>query len=277
MRVRPAAGERETGMVSEEFEREVARLARPEMGTERMGPLLHALVRSTRARAVLEVGMGYTTPFLAHALESNRLDFERARKMLVNKTRKMARLGDRWLVEAPALADPGYFVAGYQPSLTVIDNESANGSSARRVGGVLRRLGLDRHLTIARGDFRDLQGALAAAERRFDFVWFDCGGYQEYRDFLDLYWDLIDENGGILVLHYTLTNLSMGAVLQALKLRQATDRFNDYELLSLLEPDKMEQNSCTILRKTRGYRDRIYDTVDAKALGDAAQLLIDEA
>lgn len=263
-------------MISDEFYRAVARLRRPEMGTERMGPLLHSLIRTTRARSILEVGMGYTTPFLAHALESNRLDFERDRKLLVTKTRRMAALGDQWFVEAPALADPGFFVAPFEPALNVIDDESANGTSVRRVGNVLKQLGLAQHLALWRGDFRNLHDEFIAAGKRFDFVWFDCGGYREYRDFLDLYWDLIDDNGGVLVLHYTLTNLSMGAILQALKLRQATEAFNDYELLSLLEPDKFEQNSCTILRKTRGYRDRIYSAVDSKMLGDAARLLSDQ-
>ncbi len=259
-------------MFSEAFEKEVARLYRPEMGTERMGPLLHALIRSTRARSVLEVGMGYTTPFLAHALEANRRDVVRDRKRLIDKTRKMARLRDRWILEAPALADPGFYLAGYEPALNVVDNESAAGSSARRVRSALRRLGLADSLTLWRGDFRDQRDALVAEGKCFDFVWFDCGGYHEYRDFLEMYWDLIDANGGLLVLHYTLTNLSMGAVLRDLKLRQATG-FNDFELVSLLEPDKVEQNSCTILRKTSRYRDRIYDMVDAKVLGDASRLL----
>ncbi len=35
------------------------------MGTEHVAPLLYTLARMTRPRSVLEVGLGYTTPFLA--------------------------------------------------------------------------------------------------------------------------------------------------------------------------------------------------------------------
>jgi hypothetical protein len=39
----------------------------PVMGTEAMGPLLYSLICFSRPQRVLEVGAGYTTPFiLAH-------------------------------------------------------------------------------------------------------------------------------------------------------------------------------------------------------------------
>jgi len=40
----------------------------PVMGSETVAPLLYFLVRFTRPRKVLEVGTGYTTPFIARAL-----------------------------------------------------------------------------------------------------------------------------------------------------------------------------------------------------------------
>ena len=46
----------------------------PGMGTEQAGLLLYSLIRMTRPRNVLEVGMGYTTPFLAMALHDNALE-----------------------------------------------------------------------------------------------------------------------------------------------------------------------------------------------------------
>ena len=42
-------------------------LRRPEMGTETMAPLLYYLARFSRPRTVLEVGMGFTSLFLAQA------------------------------------------------------------------------------------------------------------------------------------------------------------------------------------------------------------------
>ena len=44
---------------------------RKEMGTESVGPLLRSLVRMVRPNRILEIGAGYTTPFLLEGLEKN--------------------------------------------------------------------------------------------------------------------------------------------------------------------------------------------------------------
>ena len=38
-----------------------------------------------------------------------------------------------------------------------------------------------------------------------------------------------------------------------LKMRQATTSFTDYEMVSLVEPHKWNQNSCTLIRKVSEY------------------------
>ena len=45
------------------------------MGTESVAPFLRSLVRMIRPYRILEVGAGYTTPFLLEGLESSRLYF----------------------------------------------------------------------------------------------------------------------------------------------------------------------------------------------------------
>ena len=41
------------------------------MGTELMAPLLYSLVRFVRPQTILEIGLGYTTPWLAKGIEDN--------------------------------------------------------------------------------------------------------------------------------------------------------------------------------------------------------------
>jgi hypothetical protein len=41
------------------------------MGTENVGPLLRALVQMLRPKRILEIGAGYTTPFLLEAIVNN--------------------------------------------------------------------------------------------------------------------------------------------------------------------------------------------------------------
>ncbi len=67
-----------------EFYRAVKRLFVPGMGTEHVGPLLYSLVRMMRPRSVLEVGLGYSTPFLAAGLKDNIEEFRADREVLKN-------------------------------------------------------------------------------------------------------------------------------------------------------------------------------------------------
>ena len=46
------------------------------MGTENVGSLLRALVQMVRPQRILEVGAGYTTPFLLDGLKANEEIFD---------------------------------------------------------------------------------------------------------------------------------------------------------------------------------------------------------
>ena len=43
----------------------------PGYGTEKVGPFLASLVGLARPQRILEIGMGYTTPFLLNSLKDN--------------------------------------------------------------------------------------------------------------------------------------------------------------------------------------------------------------
>jgi len=63
------------------------------------------------------------------------------------------------------------------------------------------------------------------------------------------YWDLLDPNGGLLLIHSTLTNTASRAWLERMKQPQAQEDYGPFELIGLLEPHKMRQNSCTCIRR----------------------------
>jgi predicted O-methyltransferase YrrM len=228
--------------IDDAFAKAVAPLYRSTMGTELVAHLLYGLVRMTRPRRALEIGAGYTTPFLLRGLADNDHDdgLRPAPRRRAGGVRRDANLV------------PGYRSRrGSAPSvLDVVDDESRGDGSAGEVAAVARRLGLDRHLALRRADFRTRARVFARARASFDLVWFDCGGYEEYVDFLRDYWDLVNPAGGLLVMHSTLTNVAIRELVANLKLRQATTEFHDFELLSLLEPHKLEQNSVTMIRMT---------------------------
>ena len=247
----------------------VGKLMSPWMGTELMGPLLYQMIRSLRPVSVLEVGMGYTTPFLAKALDDNVKDFHREKEQLFSKTRRLMQqnegrpasggTSEAWFVENPPLCNPSFYAGDHDPRLHAIDNLSSPRSSARAVIECIELLGLMGRINVQDGDFRGCSRKIDAKHMPFDFAWFDCGGYHEYRDFLDEYWEHISNNGGILILHLTLSSVGINSIVKDLKLKQATTHFGDFELISMLEPHKVHQSSFTMIRKISEFRETYAD------------------
>ena len=228
-------------------------LREPGMGTEAVGPLLYSLIRMTRPRTALEVGIGYTSLFIARALADAAEEHEADRALLADETSQDRRKG---------LLIPPYYGLPYAPKLYAIDDYSAENATARQTLEVLEAQGLRELVELHEGDFRGYGSKLPSAARPLDFVWFDCGGPEEYRDFFAEYWPLVNPNHGLVALHFTYWSLPMeyqgrrgqamqpSAILNELK-RQQIDAGADagFEVLSLLEPHKHRQGSVTLLRR----------------------------
>lgn len=107
-----------------------------------------APLRFARLRSVLEVGMGYTSPFLARALADNWADIERERKMLVAKTPDLAaRRGpgterseiasfEAWVHAPLKFAIPSFYAEAKPPAYLAIERLTTPGTTADRVKGV---------------------------------------------------------------------------------------------------------------------------------------------
>jgi len=248
------------------------------MGTEVMAPLLYNLVRFTRPKLCLEIGMGYTSLFLAKALSDNRHDFISGRENVNKSLQKISSLSKfnsvsesfskadkssrlRFLESPPYLADPSYYETDHIGKLVAIDDLSSENTSASEIKAALAELSLSDHVNLVNGTFQGKAKGLKEKFGPFDFVWFDCGGMKEYDEFFSEYWDLLDPDGGILILHYTLTNTSMGYIRQKIELAKANGELPGIEILSLREPHKMMQNSFTMLRRIDNFSDQIYNEV----------------
>ncbi len=256
-------------MIDAEFLEATTGLMQPGMGTELMGPLLYQLIRSTRPRRVLEVGIGYTTPFILKALAENSEDFERERRALLEKTRKAllaldrtpsptraetARIVNAWLAAEPLLANPEFYLEPYCPKLHAIDNRT-HAAPVQEVLDLVARLGFSALLETHISDFR----GWTATNRGhpLDLVWFDCGSSTEYLDFLKEYWKFINPNSGYLLLHSTLHSAPLNRVVERLKAGLRGKNGHQFEVLSLLEPHKFHQASATLVRFTGSFRPRI--------------------
>ncbi|MFG1889127.1 hypothetical protein ACGFIR_14820 [Micromonospora sp. NPDC049051] len=240
------------------FQEAVAGLFVPSMGTEVVAPLLSTLVQLLRPRHVLEIGMGYTTPFLAAALADVRQQVARDSAALAAKTAAHLGSGRRldgdWLDAAPALATPAAYLTAYEPRLIAVDNLSNEHSSAGRVRDALKDLNLTGQVDIVNADVRGLRDALPDDFTPVDFAWVDAW---ECLYFFDHFWSLMNPDGGVIAMHYLLTYPEGEAIVKYIK-RFARKHPDAIEIINLLEPHKLAQNSITLLRRIDGVPARAY-------------------
>lgn len=240
------------------FRTAVGKLRVPGMGTEVVAPLLATLVQLHRPRSVLEVGMGYTTPFLAGALRDVESQVAAESEALTAKTRPYladgTELDESWLYAEPALATPSFYLEPYRPSFVAVDNLSIADSSAGRVLDVLRDLDLEQRVTVVNADLKECVELLPEGFTPIDFAWVDAW---ECLYFFDNFWDLINPDGGLVAMHYLMTYPEGEAILRYIrKFQQAHP--GELEMVNLLESHKLMQNSITILRRTGGVTKRRY-------------------
>lgn len=262
----------------ERFRAAVAQLHVPMMGTETVAPLLATLIKLVRPQRVLEVGMGYTTPFLAAALAEVAEQVRAESAALAAKTRPYLESGEplteEWLNAEPALLAPGFYHTEYTPRLVAVDDLSIPESSSGRVQEVLRDLGLDHLVTVVNANLRDCADKFPADFDGIDFAWVDAW---ECLYFFDNYFELINPDGGLLVMHYLMTYPEGEAILRYLAGLQRS-KPGELEVINLLEPHKLRQNSVTMIRRSGvpapryagpGGRVRYDDELDAAARAQA--------
>jgi predicted O-methyltransferase YrrM len=225
-------------MLDDAFSSAASKLYVAQMGTESVAPLLYWLVRMLRPCRVLEIGMGFTTAYLAKAVSDNAEAFCRERDLLSRSERG----------GVPKALDD-YYKDQHQPQLVCIDRMTDSSSSAPRVWGVLVELGLDRYCHVIEGDVRGSSSAVAEAVDGIDFAWIDTW---DTLAFVREYWQLLNSAGGVLAVHYLMTYPEGRAVQKYLASLRGPDG-GRLEMLNLLEPHKYGQNSLTLLRRVRDF------------------------
>ena len=188
----------------------------PGYGTEKVGPFLESLVGLSRPQRILEIGMGYTTPFLLNGLKDNAE------------------------VIWDSNCDKEYITKPYDPKFVVVDNLSFDSEQSKKRLDMLK---LESLVHFIEGDFTSYQIEQDVEDLGpYDLVWFDCGGPPEYEQFMKEYWDLCTE---YVFFHFTYfrgqPNKNMDAILN-----NATG--NAYRM-DIVEPNKFRQGSITMLRK----------------------------
>ena len=283
----------------------------PIMGTEAMAPLLYSLLRFTRPRTVVEGGCGYTTPFIAQALRDNHDDALGEHQLLLEKTRRYVDALDRaeapidapspmvqglaarlappanaaaarrqaWIQETPALADPTFYGAPHVPRLFAVERFSSGPRSASQVRSILADRQLTDFVTFHEGEFWAPE-TLATLPPRLDFVWIDVE--VTVRDALSLlggpHGERLNPDGGMVAIHCMLTSKGGLKLFDFFKRHIERTKEPSFEVIGLVEPHKLWQNNCVLLRKISRWRPEPYDDAYASPrparFEDAARALL---
>ena len=195
---------------------EYPELYRPGMGTENVAPFLRSLVQMLRPNRLLEVGAGYTTPFLLEALINNEHI-----------------LHDGNLKRGYELGED------YDPRLVIIDDMS--------LGDLRKRDGMDaiidsEYVEFVEGVFQGKAEELSKRHGMFDFVWFDCGRADDYKTFIEEYWEICSH---YIIFHYTYSDGLPNEIFNAITSNIKGNPFT----IDIIEPHKAKQGSVTICKK----------------------------
>jgi predicted O-methyltransferase YrrM len=225
------------------FASQLAALYNPHMGVEHVGTLLYSLIRFTKSRKIVEIGAGYTSLWILQALKDN--DAEMERISTLQDSGKCRLMDYPWTVKENV---DDYM--RHKSGLLCIDNCLHQRETATGAAAVAANLGLGDYLKFIQGDAYDMQ----FENESIDILWCDFGVGSRMRDFARGAWNSI-RPGGFLVCHSTLTNKGTRDWLEDVRARrhEALTGIPPDEVveISLLEPNKLYQNSITLLQRRR--------------------------
>ena len=197
------------------------------MGTESVGPLLRSLVRMVRPNRILEIGAGYTTPFLLEGLEKNEELFDDGSECLNKEYVKNHK-------------------ENYDPKFVIIDDKSF-GEFKKDFNNIDSK-----YVEFIEGKFQGKSQKLFDTYGSFDFVWFDCGGPKEYDTFMREYWDICSE---YVIFHYTYyqgkPTMNLGMVMQHITGHEQLSGASNVQRMDFIEPHKEGQGSITMFKKIK--------------------------
>ena len=232
--------------VQKKFFNEIEPLISKSMGTEHMSPFLYNFIKFVRPHRCLEIGGGLTTVYILTALkELYELEKEEISNKETNFDLKLKN-SDYYNLEHPDFILHSFDLLNH-PKTT-----------ANKISEIAKKLELEKHLKFYNEDYKNLANVIPKEELDFDLIWCDLGGLEHYLVYQDLLLPMISNRGGYIIFHSTLSIVHGLAFLSQLKLKLNSGMLPNFELISLLEPQKKRQNSCTILRKIGGLSNRIY-------------------
>jgi predicted O-methyltransferase YrrM len=211
--------------------------------TENVGPFIYSTIKTIRPKKILEIGAGYTSIFFAKALKE--IEEEDNFDLQLLKDQKS---DPNWERRHKLLNKNYQF--GSDSKLIIVDNFSKEKhDTARPVDNAIKKLHLNKYIDFVEADGMDLQqiNEMISNSLPLDFVFLDFGAGAALPILFKFYFEKINSFGGYIMVHSTLTNAMHRLWLAELKLKYSND--SSVEIMSFLEPNKIMQNSFTLIKK----------------------------
>lgn len=196
---------------------------------------------------MLEVGAGYTSIFILQALEDNANELKMYREL---RASGRARCGDTpWSVDT--------YDYDYSGQLHVIDNLAHHATTAHKVQDIATEIGCSARLHVHVQDAFNLDlASTLAVPTKFDLIWIDLGAANRIETFLDAWWRRVNPNGGLILVHSTVTNELSRTWLEKMRSLardsesvQKASIYGCFSEMSFMEPMKLFQNAFTIFQR----------------------------
>jgi hypothetical protein len=215
-----------------------------------------------RPKNLVEYGSGYTTLYLLAALAENASDAAEEASLLRAKTegtiyradsddnRGRRPSAEEWLESGGKACgvDPGFYLHAHNPRLYSIERLDCDHEYPARMREAVADLNLSQFFTYLPG--HEPSPALLPPEAfPIDLAWNDDSHYME---FFDTFWDRLNPKGALMIFHNTVSVETFWSVMSCIKARRSAAR--DLEIVTLPEPHKLNQSSCTILRRMGDYK-----------------------
>jgi hypothetical protein len=244
-----------------DFARAVERVFSPwrrASGTEHMALLLYSIIRSTRPRSVVEYGPGYTTFFIAKALKDNMADAREELDLLLAKSAFITdgftlpaepvaihHMVEQWMSsgDKSANVNPAFYASNHVAHLYAMEELAEGTPYSMSLKALADYLDVADVMTFMAGA-TDFGERLPREAFPLDLAWNDN---RDYRRFFTALWPVLNPSGGMIVFHYT-SSREYSADIDWM--RSQRESHGDLEVLTVVEPHKLVQNGCTILRKT---------------------------
>jgi len=211
--------------------------------TENVGPFIYSTIKTIRPKKILEIGAGYTSIFFAKALKE--IEEEDSFDLQLLKDQKS---DPKWERRQRLLNKNYQF--GSDSKLIIVDNFSKKKhDTARPVDNAIKKLHLNKYIDFVEADGMDLQkiNEMISNNLPLDFVFLDFGAGAALPILFKFYFEKINSFGGYIMVHSTLTNAMHRLWLAELKIKYSND--SSVEIMSFLEPNKIMQNSFTLIKK----------------------------